>query len=119
MIGVTYANEEGMKAIASEKIIMDNLSGLSDDAINLGLQMGSIDKLDAIIHYNISLLVDQAMDRFPDYMTRTQMERYAILRELAAAKVVVEVRNPTRMEQAAVSTTRVVEEEVNEEEENG
>jgi threonine dehydrogenase-like Zn-dependent dehydrogenase len=62
------------------------------------------------------------MDRFPDYMTRTQMERYAILRELAAAKVVVDVRNPTRIEQAAASTTRVVEEEeeeVNEEDNNG
>lgn len=130
MIGITYANEEGMKAIASEKIIMDNLSGLSDDAINLGLQMGSIDKIDAIIHYNISLLVDQALDLYPNYLTRTQMERYAILRDLASRKVVVEVRTPTRMEQQAAATTPMeqeveddaadeVEDELEQEDNNG
>jgi hypothetical protein len=94
-----YINQPYQKMVLSEKINQDHLSGLTDDAINLGLQMETIDRIDAIIHYNIGLLVDQAMSNDANYFDKSPMERYEILRGLAALKVVSTPVTPTQDQQ--------------------
>ena len=94
-----YINQPYQKMVLSEKINQDHLSGLTDDAINLGLQMETIDRIDAIIHYNIGLLVDQAMSNDANYFDKSPMERYEVLRGLAALKVVTTPVTPTQAQQ--------------------
>jgi hypothetical protein len=61
--------------------------------------METIDRIDAIIHYNIGLLVDQAMSNDENYFDKSPMERYEVLRGLAALKVVSTPVTPTQAQQ--------------------
>ncbi len=82
-----YSNEPEQKMVLMEKINMDFLAGLSDDSINLSMQMNTVDRLDVVIHYNIGFLIDQAIALDKKYFDKPEIERYDILRGLAEKKV--------------------------------
>ncbi len=87
IISKEYQEEGETREILVEKLQLDPLYGLTDDTIQLGVQQGTIQQADAILHYNIGALIDKVAAANTNYFTLDKEARKQLV--LAAAQQLV------------------------------